>query len=144
MERVTRWGGVTRVAVTLVVLALTVAGTLFGSDIDFPFAPFQQFATADKPNEPILVLRTDGVDTTGRRIELDERNAGVRRAEIEAQIDRFRADPSLLRSVQDAYAARNPGRPPLVEVDVVEVQHHLRHAQPTGEITEVVLARWKP
>ena len=67
-----------------------------------------------------MVLRTDGIDATGARIVLDERNAGVRRAEIEAQIDRFKADPSLLRSSPDAYAARNPGRPPLVEVDIVE------------------------
>lgn len=144
MERLSAPGRVTRVAVTLVVLVLTLAGTLVGDDIHFPFAPFRMFSTADKPNEPVLVLRTDGVDTTGRRIELDERNAGVRRAEIEAQIERFKADPTLLRSVRDAYAARNPGRPPLVEVDIVEVQHHLRHAQPTGEISEVVLARYKP
>ena len=144
MERLNTRGRVTRVAVTLVVVVLTLAGTLVGDDYDFPFAPFQMFAIADKPNEPVLVLRTDGIDTTGRRIVLDERNAGVRRAEIEAQVDRFKADPSLLRSVQDAYAARNPGKPPLVEVDIVEVQHHLRNAQPTGEVTEVVLARWRP
>lgn len=144
MEALSPRGRLTRVAVTLVVVALTFAGTLFGDDYDFPFAPFQMFAIADDPNAPVMVLRTDGVDTTGRRIVLDERNAGVRRAEIEAQIDRFKADPSLLRSIQDAYAARNPGRPPLVEVDIVEVQHHLRDAQPTGVVTEVVLARWKP
>jgi hypothetical protein len=144
MERLSSRGRVTRVAATLVVVVLTFAGTVAGNDFWFPFAPFQMFAIADKPNEPIMVLRTDGVDTTGRRIVLDERNAGVRRAEIEAQIDRFKADPSLLRSIQDAYAARNPDKPRLVEVDIVEVQHHLRHAQPTGEVTEVVLARWKP
>jgi hypothetical protein len=144
MERLSTRGRVTRVAVTLVVVVLTFAGTLAGDDFDFPFAPFQMFAIADDPNAPVMVLRTDGIDATGRRIVLDERNAGVRRAEIEAQVDRFKADPSLLRSVQDAYAARNPGRPPLVEVDIVEVQHHLRDAQPTGVITEVVLARWRP
>ncbi|MFG2037551.1 hypothetical protein [Dactylosporangium sp. NPDC048998] len=137
-------GRVLRVAATVVFGALTLAGTFWGDDTVFPFAPFRMFSTADKPNEPVLVLRTDGVDTTGRRIELDERNAGVRRAEIEAQIERFKADPSLLRSVRESYAARNPGKPPLVEVDIVEVQHHLRHAQPTGEITEVVLARYRP
>ena len=144
MERLSTRGRVTRVVVTLVVAGLTFAGTVVGNDNHFPFAPFQMFAIADNPNEPIMVLRADGIDATGARIELDERNAGVRRAEIEAQIDRFKADPSLLRSVQDAYAARNPGKPPLVEVDIVEVQHHLRNAQPTGVITEVVLARWKP
>jgi hypothetical protein len=144
MERLSARGRAARVVAALVVVVLTFAGTLAGNDFWFPFAPFQMFAIADDPNRPIMVLRTDGIDATGRRIVLDERNAGVRRAEIEAQIDRFKADPSLLRSVQDAYAARNPGRPPLVEVDIVEVQHHLRDAQPTGVITEVVLARWKP
>jgi hypothetical protein len=144
MERLSARGRAARVVAALVIVVLTFAGTLAGNDFWFPFAPFQMFAIADDPNRPIMVLRTDGIDATGRRIVLDERNAGVRRAEIEAQIDRFKADPSLLRSVQDAYAARNPGRPPLVEVDIVEVQHHLRDAQPTGVITEVVLARWKP
>ncbi|WP_432834746.1 hypothetical protein [Dactylosporangium sp. CA-092794] len=144
MDRLTTRGRVLRIGATLVVGALTLAGTAWGDDTVFPFAPFRMFSTADKPNEPVLVLRTDGIDTTGRRLELDERNAGVRRAEIEAQIERFKADPSLLHSVQEAYAQRNPGRPPLVEVDVVEVRHHLHHAQPTGEITEVVLARYHP
>jgi hypothetical protein len=144
MERLTARGRVLRIAATLIFGALTLGGTFWGSDNHFPFAPFRQFSNADDPNAPVLVLRTDGVDATGRRIDLDERNAGVRRAEIEAQIERFKADPSLLRSVQDAYAARNPAKPPLVEVDIVEVQHHLRNAQPTGEITEVVLARWRP
>jgi hypothetical protein len=144
MERLTARGRVLRIAAALVFGALTLAGTFWGDDTHFPFAPFRMFSTADDPDEPVLVLRTDGVDTTGRRIELDERNAGVRRAEIEAQIERFKADPSLLRSVQDAYASRNPSSPPLVEVDIVEVQHHLHNAQPTGEITEVVLARYRP
>ena len=128
----------------LVVAALTLLGTANCDDTVFPFAPFRMFSTADDPNAPVLVLRTDGVDTTGAHFELDERNAGVRRAEIEAQIERFKAEPALLESVRAAYAERNPGKPPLVEVDIVEVQHHLRHAQPTGEITEVVLARYKP
>src|SRR5690348_16563015 len=99
MERMSARGRVIRVAVTLVVVVLTFAGTLVGDDFDFPFAPFQMFAIADSPNAPVMVLRSDGIDTTGKRIVLDERNAGVRRAEIEAQIDRFKADPSLLRSV---------------------------------------------
>ncbi|MFI5906469.1 hypothetical protein [Dactylosporangium sp. NPDC051541] len=144
MERLNTRGKAARMVAAAVVAALTLAGTFWADDSVFPFAPFRMFATADKPNEPVLVLRTDGIDTTGKKFELDEQNAGVRRAEIEAQIERFKADPGLLQSVREAYAARNPGRPPLVEVDIVEVQHHLHNAQPTGEITEVVLARYRP
>nr|BFE63520.1 hypothetical protein GCM10020063_080460 [Dactylosporangium thailandense] len=144
MERLNVRGRVLRIVATLVFGALTLAGTFWGDDTAFPFAPFQMFAIADKPNEPVLVLRTDGIDVTGRRLELDERNAGVRRAEIEAQIERFKADPSLLSSIRESYSARNPGKPPLAEVDIVEVRHHLHNAQPTGEITEVVLARYRP
>ncbi len=144
METMTGRGRAIRLLLTLVVGALTVAGTLIGDDDHFPFAPFRMFSTADKPNEPIKVLRTDGVDTTGARFELTERNAGVRRAEVEAQIERFKAEPALLRSVEAAYAARNPRAPRLVRVEIVEVQHHLRDAQPTGEVTEVTLAMWRP
>ncbi|MET7393466.1 hypothetical protein ABZS66_08235 [Dactylosporangium sp. NPDC005572] len=144
MERLTSRGRAGRLVAALVFGVLTLLGSTVGNDWWFPFSPMRQFSNADPPNEPVAVLRTDGVDATGRRIQLNERNAGVRRAEIESQVERFKQDPSLLRSIQDAYAARNPGQPPLVEVDIIEERHHLHNAQPTGEITEVVLARWRP
>ena len=49
MERLSTRGRATRVAVTLVVVALMLAGTVAGNDSWFPFAPFQMFAIADNP-----------------------------------------------------------------------------------------------
>src|SRR6266508_4519870 len=116
MESMTVRGLAVRIAITLVAVALTLAGSLWGTDDDFPFGPQLQFANADDPNQPVVVLRVEAVDGAGTRFELNERNAGIRRAEIEDQVDRFEADPALLRSVGDAYAARHPSAPQLVEI----------------------------
>jgi hypothetical protein len=101
-----------------------------------------QFANADDPNLPVAVLRVEAVDASGTRFELDQRNAGIRRAEIEDQVNRFKAEPALLRSIGDAYAARHPGAPEVVEIELIERQHELRDGTATGRHTDVTLAEW--
>jgi hypothetical protein len=132
-----------RVAVTVLVVALGLAGSIWGTDDDFPLGPQLQFANADPPNEPVVVLRVEAVDTTGKRFELNERNAGIRRAEIEDQVNRFKDDPSLLRAVGDAFAARHPGASQLAEIDLIERRHELRDGSATGHYTDVPLAVWR-
>ena len=48
---------------------------------------------------------------TARALDLNlgERNSGIRRAEIEGQIDAYKRDPGRLSQVATAYADRNPG-----------------------------------
>ena len=143
MESLTARGRMIRIVVTLVAVAVTLAGSLWGSDDDFPFGPQLQFANADPPNEPVAVLRVEAVDVAGKRFELTERNAGVRRAEIEDQVNRFKGDPGLLRSVGDAYASRHPRAARLVEVDLIERRHELHNGSATGRYTDVTLAVWR-
>jgi hypothetical protein len=143
MDTLTVRGRVARIAVTLAVTALMLAGSIWGSDDHFPFGPQLQFANADNPNEPVAVLRVEAVDVTGQRFELNERNAGIRRAEIEDQVNRFEAEPALLTAVGDAYAARQPRAPQLAEIDLIERRHELRDGTATGRYTDVTLAAWR-
>ena len=132
-----------RVAVTLVVAALTLAGTLVGQDDDFPFAPFRMYSTRDDPNGTVVDTRVEAVTRDGRVLVVDERATGLKRAEVEGQVDRFRADPSLLRHLSDAHDRLQPDEPPYAEVRVVERRYVLRDSRPTGEQTERVVASWR-
>jgi hypothetical protein len=142
-NRVTRSGRVIRAAVTTVIVALLLAASLWGGDDDFPLGPQLQFANTDQLNAPVVALRVEAVDTTGARFELTENSAGIRRAEIEAQVERFKANPALLISVGDAFARRNPNAPPLVEIDLIQRDNGVKDGRPTRQYTDHTLAVWR-
>ena len=81
-----RRGRRVRIAVSFVVAAVILFGTIAGQDDLFPFGPFRMYATADKLNSPVADTHFEIVDTTGATIELTEVNTGIRRAEIEGQL----------------------------------------------------------
>jgi hypothetical protein len=143
METLTAKGRAIRVAVTLVIVAIALAGSIWGTDDDFPLGPQLQFANADPPNEPVVVLRVEGVDSGGKRFELGEKQTGIRRAEIEDQVNRFKSDPPLLRSVGDAYKRRNPRAEELVEIDLIARSHELHNGSATGDYSDETLAVWR-
>ncbi|SCE76736.1 hypothetical protein [Micromonospora mirobrigensis] len=143
METLTSGGRRVRLGATTLCLALLLAGTLWGSDDDFPLGPFRMYATSNPPNEPAPDTRVEGVDRTGRVIELDQAATGIRRAEIEGQQNRYTADPTLLRQVADAYAERHPDAPPLAEVRIVIRWHGIHDGRPTGRHTDQTVASWE-
>lgn len=144
MDTLTRRGRTIRVAVTLVVAAIVLFGTVFGQDDLFPFGPFRMYATADKLNSPVADTRFELVDTTGVVIELTQYNTGIRRAEIEGQLGRFESDPALLSVVDAAYEALNPHAPAAVTVRIVVRLDYLRNGVPTGRYTDQTVATWNP
>jgi hypothetical protein len=143
-DRLSPPGRAVRLVATAVGVILLLAGTLAGQDDHFPFGPFRMFSTTDSWDEPISIARAEIIDTTGARIELTEGNSGVRRAEIEGQLDRFRADPTLLIGLADAYRTHNPGRPTVVMVTVLLRNHQISRRGPTGRYTDEVVATWRP
>jgi hypothetical protein len=143
METLSRSSRSIRVAVTAIVCALLLGGTLWGSDDDFPFGPFRMYAGVNPPNEPAPDPRIEGVTADGSVVLLDERRTGLRRAEVEASQDAFARDPALLRKVLEAYEKRNPQAAPLVEVRYVNRLHEIRSGRPTGKWTDDVLATWR-
>ena len=132
-----------RVAVTLVLAALTVAGTLVGQDDDFPFGPFRMYSTRDDPDGTVVSTRVEARDARGRLRTVDERSTGLRRAEVEGQVRRFVADPELLGALSRAHDRLRPDEPPFTEVRVVERVYELRDSRPTGEESERVVVTWR-
>jgi hypothetical protein len=142
MDTLTRRGRAVRVAAAATGLALLLAGTFSGQDDDFPFGPFRMYSTAPDPDADAPDTRLEGVDASGRTIELTEANSGLRRAEIEGQQQAYVDDPARLRQVARAYAARTPGAAPLTEVRIVVHWVGIEHARPTGTSHDQVVARW--
>jgi hypothetical protein len=142
MDTLTRRGRAVRVAVAALGTALVLAGTLWGQDDDFPFGPFRMYSTAPDPDADAPDTRVEGVDTTGRTVELTETNSGLRRAEIEGQQQAYVENPSRLRQVAIAYADRTPGAAPLKEVRIVIRWVGIEHARPTGTSHDQVIAEW--
>ena len=141
-DTLTRRGRTARLLATVVGVAVLLGGTLFGSDDHFPFGPFRMFATTDKWSAPISIARAEVTDSDGRTTELTEANSGVRRAEVEGQIDRFRQQPSALAGLADAYRAHNPDADRVVRVSVVLRHHEIGRRGPTGKYTDEVVATW--
>jgi hypothetical protein len=129
---------------TLIGAVLLLAGTVVGSDDDFPFGPFKMYSTTDKLDAPVADTRVDAVDASGRHWVLTDSETGIRRAEIEGQLSSFTAAPARLSVVADAYARRNPHAPRLTELAVVVRWHELRGGQPTGGYHDETKVVWHP
>lgn len=132
----------TRSVVTVITACLVLAGTFVGQDDDFPFGPFRMYATRDDPDGEVRSARVEAVDRAGRVRTVDERSTGLKRAEVEGQVERFVDEPETLGLLAEAHARLRPDESPLVEVRVVEQSYVLEDSHPTGEQSERVLARW--
>lgn len=132
-----------RAAVTVVLAAATLAGTAVGQDDDFPFGPFRMYSTRDDPNGAVVSTRVEAVSPDGRVLVVDERSTGLKRAEVEGQVQRFREDPELLGALSRAHDRLRPDEPSYAEVRVVELRYVLRDSRPTGEQDERVVASWR-
>jgi hypothetical protein len=131
-----------RLVATALVFGLLLTGTAIGQDDAFPFGPFRMYATRDDPDGLVLSTRVEAVDTTGRVLVVPDTATGLRRAEIEGQVRRFRADPGLLAQLSVAHDRLHPNEPAYDEVRVVERRYRLHDSRPTGEQTEQVVAAW--
>ena len=136
-----------RIAVALAGIALLLNGSLRMSDDIWPFGPLSQYAFSPPKDATIVITRVEGRLADGRRIDLPLRvgTAGISRAEIEARIPEITADPSLLRSVADGWAAWHPAEPPLRQLWLVQDETRLvdSHKSPTRmvELTTWVVQR---
>jgi hypothetical protein len=133
-----RW---TRIILALAVLATTIVGAVAGQDSDFPFGPFRMYSTRDDPNGTVASTWVDGVMADGRHVVVTGSTSGVRRAEIEGQLDRFVQDPQLLSALAGAYERRHPGQR-LVSLTIVTREYALVDGRATGGYTDTVRASW--
>lgn len=123
-------------------LALLLAGSISGSDDDFPFGPFRMYAGVNDPNGAVNSTTLQAVLPDGRVVTVDQRSTGFRRADLEGQIDAFRANPGLLAAIAAAHDRLHPDEPRYVELRVNLRQYPLHHGT-LGAATDTVLASWR-
>jgi hypothetical protein len=130
---------IARLVAAVAVLAVVLAGTVWGDDDAFPFGPFRMYSTRADPNAPVISTRVVGLTAAGEEIRLSGGQTGLRRAEFEGQLPRIEADPELLGLLADSYAEKNPGAAELVEVQMVQRHFELVGGQQTGAFDDRVI-----
>jgi hypothetical protein len=124
------------------ILAALLTGTFFGNDDSFPFGPFRMYSVANRTSGNITATQLEGLTEGGVRVDIDFARFGLRRAEVEGQLDSFVADPDRLGLLVEAYENRNPDGPELAELYLVQEVHQLERGRPV-ETTETTLATWR-
>ncbi|MGK5558983.1 hypothetical protein ACSNOI_46020 [Actinomadura kijaniata] len=128
------WRSLAAAAVTATLVLTTVAGT----DDDFPLGPMTQFAFSVSDDGGQIQshwLEAETRDGTRLRLPMDAMGAGLKRAEVEGQVKRFVADPSLLEGIARQQNARRPDRP-LARIIVVREIKQLRRGRVVSTTTE--------
>jgi hypothetical protein len=132
-----------RMLPTAVVLAMLVAGTFLGQDDHFPFGPFRMYSIRNKHDGKVRGAVMEVVDAEGRAaaVEIRSDQVGLRRAEIEGQLDRFEREPSLLRHLVHAYEELHPSE----RIAVLRLYYEttrLANGQ-VGPVTRTLVAEWR-
>ena len=129
-----------RLGAAAVVLALLLAGNLWGEDHHFPFGPFRMYATSGRPNGAVRTPSLVGV-IDGDAFRINPQSLGIRRAELEGQVNRFQK-PGLLAAIAAEYEEET-GRS-LDELRLLTVVRRLRDSRPTGTSESEVVEVWRP
>lgn len=145
-----RTGTLVRGVATVTALAVLGVGQWRDTNDLFPFGSLSQYATARDMNGTVrsVFLQADTAGTDGGagdervRVPLDQHVVGVGRAEIEGQLSRIVADPSLLQGLAQAYAAMHPERPPLRRLHLMRSERRLRDGVVVGSPVVEQLATW--
>jgi hypothetical protein len=138
---VTSTGRILRLSGTALVLTLLLVGTFFGDDDHFPFGPFRMYSTTNELDGTVNTIRFRAVNADGEVVEPRSQDFGLRPAEINGQVSRFRDDPELLSRLAETYSRLHPDRPPLVEIELRYGLHQLSNGRPVAYSEEEV-ATW--
>ncbi len=124
-------------------MLLLVVGTAWGEDDHFPFGPFKMYSRATRTTGRVTWLELEGRDAAGRTKNVTGDDVGLRRAELEGQMPRFRDDPDLLAALAEAWRRIRPGEPELVEIRVIAQAQDVVDSTPVGEPVERVVLTWQ-
>lgn len=132
-----------RATASLLVGLGVVLGTLVGDDPWWPFAPMSQYAFGVDPDGEIRSTYVEGDTTAGttERVVFGMDGIGLGRAELEGQLGRVVADPSLLQGIAVAHARRVPDGVRFTELRMKQrVSTLVDGAEASRD--EVLLATW--
>ena len=118
-------------------------GSLRGVDDHWPLAPMSQFAFRTDPDGEVRAAVVTATTVRGERVAvpLTTGSVGMNRAEVEGQLESFRARPERLRALADAWAALHPERDRLTRVELSEKVTRLRGGRMLRPVEEPV-ATW--
>jgi hypothetical protein len=127
-----------------VVIGVMTWTTVYGTDDDFPLGPMVQYAFRTDPNGVIDDNYVEADTTAGVRIRVPLSNEGVgmKRAQLEGQLLKIMADPSLLQQLAEAQKRLHPADPHYTKVYVMQDRKQLRDGRKVGTTT-TVLAQWE-
>ena len=140
-----RRGRAWRVGVALAGIAALTHGTVADSDDYFPFGSMAQYASAHDLNGQVRSVYMLADTESGRRrvpVALHATGTGIGRAEVEGQLGRFLADPSLMQVIADAYRALHPDRDQYTTLYLMRDTYQLRDGYQTGQPATEQLAEW--
>lgn len=138
----TKGGRRLRNLLTVCVLAGTVAGTVWGQDDHFPFAPFRMYSTTTNPSGRVTLPYFVGVTVTGATHRFETEELGLRTAEVLGQMKRFRRNPTLLQQMARANDSDSPPDQQLVRLRLVQEVHKLKDGRLDRKYQEVV-SEWR-
>lgn len=113
-------------------VAALLLASAYGSNDDFPIGPMTQFAFSVKNDGGTIGSFWLEADTAeGRHVELsrDAVGTGMKRAEIEGQMDRIVHHPALLQGIAEGQRRLHPHDPRLTRIYVVEEIKRLEHGK---------------
>jgi hypothetical protein len=141
VRRLGRVGLIGRLAALALGTVLVVHGTVFGNDVQWPFAPMAQFAFRVGPDDSIRSLYLAARTVQGQDIvvPLSPPNLGIGRAEVEGQLPAIQRDPRLLKDLIEPYPRLHPGAPALAQVWLRERVTVLKNGRANGEYVETLV-----
>lgn len=132
-----------RLGAAALLIGLVLAGSAWGQDDAFPFGPFRMYATKQRLDGATSWYATEGVTVDGALVDIPTAQLGLRRAELEGQMDRLRSDPALIELLVAAYERCQPGVTPLAELRIVRHVQPVRDGVPHGDPIERTVVTWR-
>ena len=136
------WGRRFRLIAAFLLFGGLLWGTFWGQDDHFPFGPFRMYATTDEVDGPIRSVVLEGTTDTGETFQIPTSRFGLRRAEVDGQVERIRQDSDFLRHFVEAYENFNPEAPQLIRLRIFHRIDVLENRQPVSQHQEDI-AVWE-
>lgn len=143
----TRPGRMARTLAAFLGLLLITAGTLFGSDDDFPAGPLRMYSVRDDPNSQVTQAVVLATTADGRSFDVTDTGGAPRRAELEGRYAEFEQDASRFDAVAVDYLTadgeiRGHRGATAVEVRLVRRVYPLQDGRRQGTTRDELIARW--
>lgn len=133
-----------RLLATAIALTILTIAQINPTNDWFPLGSLSQYSYGRPLDSPTRAVRIMATTHTGDeiRVPLNQQGVGIGRAEIEGQLDRILADPSMLEGIARAWGGLHPHRPAFTELRLERSTSYVENGVPTGEVDVEELTTW--